>query len=308
MTGSNSFPVTRIRDQLDALKRFGVAAAYFENYVNLRPQPHCVDLLLVSLVVNGHGKHWMNDAVYPESPGSLGITHYGEAHSIVSGPDGMEIYNLYLDPQVRPLPLMPPALRAIQQTLFFSREEFRHRLNRSVHLHFSNPALPVRCLETLHREQQNPSEGSSMIIDAMLRTFLIVCCRTALKQGIHPSLPPGTSLCSWFPKIRRILDEQYAEPLSLDHLAKQARISKSYLCRIFKQQMGLSIMDYLSERRIQAAMQQLQTTDHKILTIALESGFGTLSHFNRVFKQRIGIAPGAYRRQFHPPAAFLAPK
>lgn len=308
MTLSDPFPVTGIRDSFQSLETFGVAAAHFPDYVNLRPHPHGVDVLLVSLVVKGCGEHWMNDAVYPESPGSLGITHYGEAHSIVTGPEGMEIYNLYLDPQKRPLPLMPPSLRAIQQTLFFSRAEFRHRLNRSVHLHFDDPEPPARCLETIFREQRHPSDGSAMLIDAMLRTFLILCCRTALTQGITPSLPPDIALPAWLPKIRRILDEEYTEPVTLDELAHAARISKSYLCRSFKKQVGLSIVDYLTERRIQAAMQQLQQTDDKILAVALESGFGNLSHFNRVFRQRIGLTPGEYRRQFHPSAALEAPK
>ena len=83
----------------------------------------------------------------------------------------------------------------------------------------------------------------------------------------------------------RTLDENYREPITLDHLAGRANISKGYLCRAFKKQIGLSVVEYLTERRIQHAMQLLQDTDDKILAVALDSGFGDLSHFNRVFKK-----------------------
>jgi len=82
----NSTPIQPVRDRLPALKKHGVAVEYYPDYINLAPQPHGVDALLVSFTERGTGRHWMNDAVYTESPGSLGITHYGEAHSIVTDP------------------------------------------------------------------------------------------------------------------------------------------------------------------------------------------------------------------------------
>lgn len=292
----NSAPIRTVRDQLPSLKQHGIAVEFFPDYINPEPEPHGVDALLVSFTVRGTGRHWMNDAVYPESPGSLGITHYGEVHSIVTDPEGMDIYNLYLDPRSYPLPSMPPELNNMLHVLFAHREAFRHRFNRSIHLHFKDPALPLQCLQTLHREMMQPSAGSAAVIQAMLRVFLIACCRNAINEGIVPSFSADAPPPAWLLDTCRYLDENYREPITLDQLAARAGISKGYLCRAFKKQMGLSVVEYLTERRIQHAVQLLQDTDDKILSIALDSGFGDLCHFNRVFKKCNGLSPSAYRR------------
>jgi len=54
--------------------------------------------------------------------------------------------------------------------------------------------------------------------------------------------------------------------------------------------------DYLVNRRIETAMLALQSTDEKVLSIALSSGFNDLSHFNRSFKARTGQSPSAFRK------------
>jgi len=294
----NSTLIYQKRDRLPALEQYGAAVEYFPGYINLAPQPHGVDALLISFIAKGTGSHWMNDAVYPESSGSLGITHYGEVHSIVTNPEGMDVYNLYLDPRTRPLPPVPSGLTNMLNVLFASREEFRHRLNRSIHLHFADPALPLQCLQTMHREMETPTTGSAVVIDAMLRVFLIACCRNAQEKGMVPSLSDKAPPPAWLLDICRHLDENYQNPISLDQLAVRAHISKGYLCRAFKKQMGLSVVEYLTERRIQAAMQMLQNTNDKILAVALDAGFGDLSHFNRIFKKLTGLSPSALRKKY----------
>jgi AraC-like DNA-binding protein len=296
----NDTSIVRVKDQLPALERFGAAVKYFPGYINLAPHPHEVDALLVSFTARGTGRHWMNDAVYPESPGSLGITHYGEVHSIVTDEEGMDVYNLYLDPRTRPLPPVPAEFNNMLNVLFASREAFRHRLNRSIHLHFADPFLPLHCLQAMEREMQQPAAGSAAVIDAMLRVFLIACCRNAMEEGIVPSLSDKAPPPAWVLDTCRYLDENYQEPITLDLLAARVHISKGYLCRAFKKQMGLSVVQYLTERRIQAAMQLLQNTDDKILSVALDAGFGDLSHFNRIFKKLTGFSPTAYRKKHRP--------
>ena len=286
------------RDQMPALEQFGAAVEYFPGYINLSPEPHGVDTLLISFVAQGTGQHWMNDAVYPESPGSLGITNYGEIHSVVTEPGGMDIYNLYLDPRVHPLPPIPFEFSKTLQALFASREQFRHSLNRSIHLHFDDPSLPLHCLKTMHQEMLHPSAGTATVIDAMLRTFLVACCRNSLEQGAVPSLSAKAPPPAWLIDTCRFLEENYQDPISLDQLAARSQVSKGYICRAFKKQIGLSMVEYLTECRVQAAMRLLQNTDDKILSVALDSGFGNLSHFNRIFKKLTGRSPSEHRKKY----------
>ncbi len=58
---------------------------------------------------------------------------------------------------------------------------------------------------------------------------------------------------------------------------------------------GKTIFEYLIEKRIQAAMLRLQSSDEKVLTIALECGFNDITYFNRTFRRLTGQSPRQYR-------------
>lgn len=126
--------------------------------------------------------------------------------------------------------------------------------------------------------------------------LVLTCCRAARESGIEPGVACDASLPRWLLDLCAFMDEGYAEPIGLDDLCAQSGLTRSFLCRAFKTQVGLTAGEYLTQRRIGAAMQSLRGSDHKILQIALECGFGDLSHFNRTFKQWVGISPSGYRR------------
>ena len=70
----------------------------------------------------------------------------------------------------------------------------------------------------------------------------------------------------------------------------------AYLCREFKDYTGKTVVAYLVERRIQAAIWKLREDNEKILSIALGCGFNDLAYFNRVFKKITAMTPSQYRR------------
>lgn len=113
-----------------------------------------------------------------------------------------------------------------------------------------------------------------------------------------PSLSAKAPSPAWLIDTFRFLEENYQSPISLDQLATRSQVSKGYICRAFKKQIGLSMVEYLTECRVQATMQLLQNTDDKILSITLDSGFGNLSHFNRIFKKLTGRSPSAHRKKY----------
>jgi AraC-like DNA-binding protein len=98
--------------------------------------------------------------------------------------------------------------------------------------------------------------------------------------------------------LRDFLDQHYAEPHTLESLARRSRLSRTYLCRAFKSYTGKRLFDYLIERRIQAAMMRLRGAGDKVLAVALDCGFNDLSYFNRKFKQLVGVTPSQYRGRY----------
>ena len=276
-----------------ALQRHGVAVQYFPNYVNRTLRPHSVDALLLSFIVRGRGQHVMGETVFAESGGSIGITYYDEVHDILTDADGMVIYNIFLDPAACVLPTMPTDLRETLHVILPQHHGFRNLLNRAIHLEIQEPEQLAQIAARLQREIETPAPGAADAVSACLQIFLIECCRAARRSSIHASHASDTP--AWVGRLCAHMDAHYAQPLTLDDLAAAVRLSAGYLCRAFGRHTSKTVFAYFIERRIQAAMLRLRTTDDKVIVIALDCGFRDLTYFNRKFRQLLGCPPTAYR-------------
>ena len=74
-------------------------------------------------------------------------------------------------------------------------------------------------------------------------------------------------------------------------------LSPYYLSRLFRRVTGQSIVDYLNNRRIEAAQKLLETTELSISAIAEQTGFASAAHFRRVFREVMDISPLQYRKK-----------
>lgn len=98
--------------------------------------------------------------------------------------------------------------------------------------------------------------------------------------------------------VKDYLDQHYQEKITLDNLADMFFINKFYLTRIFKEQFGVSVNNYLAQVRITHAKQLLRFSDLTIEQIGRECGIDEPAYFARVFKKVEGVAPGEYRRRW----------
>ena len=89
--------------------------------------------------------------------------------------------------------------------------------------------------------------------------------------------------------------QHYAEPISVEDVARAASVSTSYLTRLFRQQLEASPHDYLLRYRITRAKQLLMETDLPIGTIARQVGFTSESNFSYRFSKISKTTPRAYR-------------
>jgi AraC-like DNA-binding protein len=93
------------------------------------------------------------------------------------------------------------------------------------------------------------------------------------------------------------IQQNYIRSFSLFELSETIGVSKSYLSRIFKMDMGISLWDYLNRFRIQKAKKLLLLTDESITTIAADVGYEDVGYFGRVFREITGCSPRAFRMQ-----------
>lgn len=97
-------------------------------------------------------------------------------------------------------------------------------------------------------------------------------------------------------EIRKFLDLSYAEQVSLGTIASKFFVSKEHLSRTFKQEVGVTVMDYLITKRIEKAYQLLQESSVSIKSAAEAVGYSDLTYFHRIFKKMTGMTPSQIRQ------------
>jgi AraC-like DNA-binding protein len=90
----------------------------------------------------------------------------------------------------------------------------------------------------------------------------------------------------------------FAEPISLDDIAKVACTSKRNLTRLFQAKTGMTVLDSIQQMRIDKACGQLQAGDMTCMQVAFECGFGSVQQFNRVFHKLKQCTPLTWQKRF----------
>lgn len=98
-------------------------------------------------------------------------------------------------------------------------------------------------------------------------------------------------------RARAYIKDHFAEGIALNQVAKASYTSIRNLCRIFKQETGVSVVDFIHEVRIRHASTRLLSSGMQCAEIASECGFGSVQQFNRVFRKLRASSPAQWRRQ-----------
>lgn len=97
-------------------------------------------------------------------------------------------------------------------------------------------------------------------------------------------------------QIINYINNNFYHDISLSDLSKELKISSYYLCREFKKETNSTIVDYIKNKRIMNAQKLFIETNKNVTEVASLTGFSNLTHFNRVFKEIVGMTPSKYRK------------
>jgi len=87
------------------------------------------------------------------------------------------------------------------------------------------------------------------------------------------------------------------ENITVSELARRVNQNQDYFSKQFLIHTGQRPLNYIHEKKIERAQYLIATSDKTFLEIALNTGFSSLPHFSKIFKQILGLTPGEYRRQ-----------
>jgi two-component system response regulator YesN len=108
------------------------------------------------------------------------------------------------------------------------------------------------------------------------------------------------SLASATLTIKQFIHEHYAEQIDLNALAAIVYLTPTYVSKLFKQETGYTITDYLTDVRLQHAKRLLTHQPHlKVQEISEQVGYADVAYFHKLFKRTIGITPAQYKKITH---------
>ena len=257
---------------------------------------HVHDVLEIGLCHSGDGVYMVEDKVYSFRAGDIYVISSLEAH-FAHPPcgtpsdwtfvfvDPVRLLGAAADPALLDLstccgsrfdnrfrPETTPGLCAAVRELI---GEFRAR---GPHFRDAIHANVIRVLVELHRRAHVTHSGAPLPENAApgARSY-------ERMQSLEPAL--------------KLIARDYAKPLALSRLAKACFMSSSHFRRVFASQLGVGPRDYVLGYRIAMAACLLTGTKSPVTRIAYESGFQTLSSFNRQFQMRKGCSPREWRKR-----------
>lgn len=148
-------------------------------------------------------------------------------------------------------------------------------------------------LKAILNEVENKGIYYERICNNLLEVLIInIERRTKHTMSFLPSkfIPKECAL------IKRHIDCNFKDNITLDSLAELSHMNKYYLAHTFKKYMGISPINYLIQRRIDESKWLLETTDMSISEIASALSFSSQSYFSQSFKKILNQSPSEYRQ------------
>lgn len=145
-----------------------------------------------------------------------------------------------------------------------------------------------RIAQRIQGELQRPTPGGDFLLVSCLTELVARFMNAARTEDVSPSHAIVRHALD-------LLDKKFAAPLSLDEVARSVGTNRSTLGRLFRHHVGVSVGEYVRDRRLEWAYRQLTDSNTKIAVIASAAGFADQAHFCRCFKTRYGVTPSSLR-------------
>ena len=153
-------------------------------------------------------------------------------------------------------------------------------------------------LQLLASEMAEPAPGSEVMVNRLADILFIQCVRAHIASSSE-TCKSGWLRAIFDPKIGaalKAMHEKVENPWTVETLAAAAGMSRSAFALRFKELLGETPLEYLTNWRMYKATGLLQEDDRKLFEVAKSVGYDSDAAFSKAFKRVLGVAPREYRR------------
>lgn len=250
-------------------------------YLKLKESPIArlkqFDSYLIAYVISGSGTLEYQDATYELHPHSCLYINCNNPYVLQSHKDN-------------PWALLWIHFNGISMPTYY--HYYKTQFSPVLNIH--NHEEVVKKLHTIYTINQDADfyteiSNSKLILDLIT---LLLLSKPQNKETAN------SDLLEKLKEVRTYLDHSYTDKLSLEMLSSQFYISKYHLCHEFKKHYGITINQYIMDKRINAVKRLLRFSKMSINEIAKECGFYDSSYLNKCFKSLEGISLKEYRKRW----------
>lgn len=255
------------------------------------PLLHWHDCLELNYVIGGSGVNVIRNTHYNMTPGEIYVINNREHHYAFSN-GSLDLLVFIFEPVL------------IWQTNVFDYDYLKPFLERKVNfcnrIEVSNPLANIigLLMKEIETEYNEKNTAYQLIIKALIMKILGLLNRHLTLEG-----QIGEEYFQKKRELERIenaiayIRKNYTQNIKLQDIAQIAYMNPSYFSAYFKKVMNITLTDYILTLRVNHAAMLIMETSKSVLEISEESGFHSLSYFNRAFKKLTGLSPTVYKRR-----------
>ena len=158
----------------------------------------------------------------------------------------------------------------------------------------------VECKEIVETlgEIKKVVEIKSRGYEIMLKSLIVKIAYLIVNNDLYSVIETLEHKQSVFFDILSFVNENFGEKITLDDVAHEVGVSRSYVSRLFRIYAGCSFCDYIVQMRLEKAREELLSSDKSILEISMECGFDNVSYFISKFRKKWHDTPFSYRKNY----------
>lgn len=140
----------------------------------------------------------------------------------------------------------------------------------------------------------------SQALDYLVKPYSVESFYETVKRGLQEAEEePLYGKAGTIRKVQQYLENHYTQNVTLQDVADEVCLERSYLGRMFREECGMTVMSYLRQVRL-ARAKELLLRGMNPGEVAEKTGFGDPAYFAKIFKQEVGVSPAHYGERSAP--------